>query len=97
MSVPLVGSDTAREKAVGAIVDSMCQLIALSDNVFGQLMTRLESCSNYMSQVRAQIDRVEKKLDAVTKVRVFLCSSEALIFIPLYKPFWAFAPLNDTI
>uniref|UniRef100_A0A0N5AGE5 WH2 domain-containing protein n=1 Tax=Syphacia muris TaxID=451379 RepID=A0A0N5AGE5_9BILA len=68
MSVFLIGSDCEREQMPTNVTNSLQQLVKLTDNVFNQVMTRLDQCGNRLNSLKSDICRVEKKIDAVSKM-----------------------------
>lgn len=89
MSVSLIGSDAVRERAIGYITDSMQQLIELSDRIFSQFAERLEICNDRLKQVGGHIDRVQKKLDAVSRMNTAI-----VIYSPAKFPSRVYERLN---
>uniref|UniRef100_F1KWC2 WAS protein family 1 n=1 Tax=Ascaris suum TaxID=6253 RepID=F1KWC2_ASCSU len=65
MSVELVGSDANRTEALEQVIDSISQLISVSDRIFESTSARLRAFDERMAGVNAHISEVLRKVDAI--------------------------------
>lgn len=90
MSVELVGSDANRTEALEQVIDSISQLISVSDRIFESTSARLRAFDERMAGVNAHISEVLRKVDAIRNV-----SRYSLMFLSLCITFTNFGPFTN--